>query len=126
VVITGPIFRADDPIYRNEHMDYVAAIPLRFWKVCGLVRQDGTIAATGFILGQQDITKLKGFEEAFEVDTAQVTIRELERLTGLGFGAFTENDHFAKSHEAGTLEVAGPADIQGLVKAIQSPEDIVI
>ncbi len=126
VVITGPIFRPDDPIYRNQDMDYAAAIPLRFWKVCGLIRQDGTLAATGFILAQQDITKLKGFEESFDVETAQVTIRELERLTGLSFGPFTANDHFAQSHEPGTLEVAGLANIQGLIKAIRSPEDIVI
>lgn len=126
-VITGPVLRPDDPVYRNKHMNYSARIPLRFWKLCALIREaDGTLSATGFILGQQDITKLPGFEEAFDVAAAQITIAELERLTGLKFGTLKKYDHFAKTKAAGTLEAVSTASIRGRIKPLRSFEDIVI
>ena len=60
VVITGPLFAPNDPVYRNNRMNYSVRCPLQFWKVCILVRQDGTPSATGFLLGQEDIQSLPG------------------------------------------------------------------
>jgi endonuclease G, mitochondrial len=102
-VITGPLFADNDPVYRNARMDYSVRCPLQFWKVCILVREDGTPSATGFILGQEEIARLAGFTEAFDVAAAQVTIAELAERTGLNFGALKEYDHFALSGP-GTLE----------------------
>lgn len=126
VVITGPIFADSDPVYRNEHMDYSIAIPVQFWKVCAIVRDDGSLAATGFVLGQQDITSLPGFEEAFDVTAAQVTLDDLEERTGLAFGVLTTNDHFAGGGDPGTLEIARPGGGKRLVKPLRSPEEIVV
>ena len=56
-VITGPLFSPNDPVYKNDRMNYSVRCPLQFWKVCVLIRQDDTPAATGFILGQEDIQR---------------------------------------------------------------------
>jgi endonuclease G len=125
VVFTGPVFKRHDPIYRNPFMNYSIRIPVEFWKVCALIRQDGSLAATGFKLSQQDITELPGFEEAFDVTAAQVTLKELEELTGLGFGMLTAHDHFAAGGDPGTLEIEEPGG-KRKIKPLRSPEDIVI
>jgi endonuclease G len=52
VVVTGPVFAANDPV-RNEKMDYPVRCPIQFWKVCVLIRQDDAPSATAFILGQK-------------------------------------------------------------------------
>jgi DNA/RNA endonuclease G (NUC1) len=59
-VITGPIFKANDPKYQNKFMDAPVRIPLEFWKVCALIRDDGTLSATAFVLSQDDIQSLPG------------------------------------------------------------------
>ena len=124
VVFTGPVFRPKDPIYRNEHMDYSLRIPIRFWKVCVLERADETLAATGFILDQEDITSLPGFEEKFDVGAAQITLAQLEQRTGLDFGALKQHDHFAAGGAPGSLEIAGAGS--PTLKPIESLDDIVI
>jgi len=126
IVITGPVFKADDPVYRNSHMDYSARLALEFWKVCAIVRQDGTLAATGFKLAQQEAADLPDVEEAFNVIAAQVTIADLEELTGLDFGILADHDHFAAGGAPGTLEVARPGGGKRKVKLLRSEEDIVV
>ncbi len=126
VVITGPLFKNNDPFYQNEFMDYAVRIPLRFWKVCAIVRQDKSLSATGFVLDQEDVTSLPGFEEAFDVTAAQVTLQELEERTGLDFGLLTDHDHFAAGGPAGSLEISRPAGGKRRVKPLRSNEDIVV
>ena len=105
-VITGPLFSSNDPVYKNDRMNYSVRCPLQFWKVCVLIRQDDTPAATGFVLGQEDIQSLPGFEEAFDVAATQIKIADLEKRTGLDFGRLREFDHFAEGGAPGTLEAA--------------------
>jgi endonuclease G len=126
IVITGPILLNSDPIYKNPSMDYSARIPLGFWKVCCLRRKDGTLAATGFKLGQEDITDLPGFEEKLDVTTAQVAIADLQKLTGLDFGVLTSHDHFAQGGNPGTLEVFRPDGDKQRIKPIETLSDIVV
>ena len=126
IVFTGPVLLGTDPSYRNKAMDYVAKIPLAFWKVCCLRRKDGSLAATGFKLSQSDITDLPGFAEKFDIAVAQVTIAELEHLTGLHFGVLTDHDHFADSSDHGTLEIATAEGGTRRIKPIASYEDIVV
>ena len=123
IVMTGPVFAGNNPVYRNELMNYSVRCPLQFWKVCVLEREDGTPAATAFLLGQNEITDLAGFTESFDVGVAQITIRDLQKRTGLTFGDLAKHDHFASSG-AGTLETLEllPTSMQG--KAILSPTDI--
>jgi endonuclease G len=124
-VFTGPIFKSSDNMYHNKFMTYSVRIPLRFWKVCVLERADGTLSATGFVLDQEDITKLPGFEEKFDVTAAQVTLAELENRTGLDFGSLKQHDHFAAGGTPGSLELAGAAGPAHL-KPIQDYSEIVV
>jgi endonuclease G len=127
IVITGPLFAPNDPVYKNDRMDYSVRCPLQFWKVCVLVRQNGTPSATGFVLGQEDIQSLPGFEEAFDVAATQIRIADLEQRTGLGFENIKKFDHFAEGGMPGTLEL--PSGIEGAghrAKIIRKGSDIVI
>jgi hypothetical protein len=91
-----------------------------------LRRKDGTLAATGFKLGQEDITDLPGFEEKLDVTTAQVAIADLQKLTGLDFGVLTSHDHFAQGGNPGTLEVFRPDGDKQRIKPIETLSDIVV
>ena len=124
-VITGPLFAANDPVYRNEQMDYSVRCPLQFWKVCVLVREDGSAAATGFLLGQNEIADLSGFTEGFDVGVAQIRIVDLEKKTGLSFGNLAQHDHFAQSGP-GTLETVELPTFSAQLKVIREVDDIVI
>jgi endonuclease G, mitochondrial len=126
-VITGPLFAANDPVYKNDRMDYTVRCPLQFWKVCVLIRQDGTPSATAFVLGQEEIKDLPGFEEAFDVAATQIKITDLEKQTGLDFGKLSKHDHFADGGPPGTIEsipgTTGPT--QG-GRIIRDANDIIV
>lgn len=126
-VITGPVFATNDPAYKNDKMDYSVRCPLQFWKVCVLIREDGSPSATAFVLGQEDIQDLPGFEETFDVAATQIKIRDLEKRTGLSFGDLKKYDHFAQGGAPGTLEAPmGAEGVTQTVKAIRNVNDIVI
>jgi endonuclease G len=120
-VFTGPIFGASDPKYKNEFMSAPVRIPLEFWKVCALIREDGTLSATAFILSQEDITSLAGFEAFLDVKEVQTTIKNVEDRTGLQFPVLRDNDHVAAGGALGTLELAGQTVIP-----LRTYEDIVV
>jgi endonuclease G, mitochondrial len=127
VVITGPLFAANDPLYKNDRMNYSVRCPLQFWKVCVLIKQDGTPSATGFVLGQEDIQNLPGFEEAFDVAATQIRLADLEERTGLDFGNIKKFDHFAAGGTPGTLEL--PAGVEGVTRRariVRNGSDIVV
>lgn len=126
VVITGPVLLDSDPRYKNDFMDYTTRIPVAFWKVCCIRRDTGSLAATGFKLGQDDVTDLPGFEEKFDVAATQVTIAYLEELTGLDFGPLGHHDHFAEDDGDGTLEIAKPDGGRRRIKPIERYSDIVV
>ena len=126
VVITGPLFAANDPIYKNDRMNYSVRCPLQFWKICVLIRRDGTPSATGFVLGQEDIQNLPGFEEAFDVAATQIRVADLEERTGLDFGDIKKFDHFAAGGVPGTLELPGAAGVVRRAKIVRSGGDIVV
>jgi endonuclease G, mitochondrial len=123
VLFTGPILKSSDPTYRNPAMNYTARIPLAFWKVCVLRREDGSLSATAFTLGQEDVTDLPGFEEKFEVAEAQTTLADLTDLTGLDFGPLVAHDHFANTGRPGALESTSSGR---RVKPIENYDDIVM
>ena len=125
-VITGPLFSSTDPVYKNDRMNYSVRCPLQFWKVCVLIRQDDSPAATGFVLGQEDIQSLPGFEAVFDVAATQIKITDLEKKTGLDFGRLREFDHFAQGGAPGTLEMPSGRGTSQTVKVIRSGADIVI
>ena len=126
VVITGPLFAANDPVYKNDRMNYSVRCPLQFWKICVLIRRDGTPSATGFVLGQEDIQNLPGFEEAFDVAATQIRVADLEERTGLDFGDIKKFDHFAAGGVPGTLELPGVEGMVRRAKIVRNGSDIVV
>jgi endonuclease G, mitochondrial len=125
VVITGPVFARSDPLYRNAQMKFSLRVPLSFWKVCVLVREDDTVSATAFLLGQEEITELPGFEEKFNAAVAQITIKDLEQRTGLSFGSLSQHDHLGEGGKPGTLEIMRESQ-SFRIKPIEDYDDIVV
>ena len=105
-VFTGPVFRADDPDYRDFRL------PLDFWKVVVMVKDDGTLSATAYTLSQRDL--VTGLEFVFsEFRTYQIRLRQVEEWTGLDFGELRNFDpKDALESAAGAVEIKGPQDIQ--------------
>lgn len=108
IVITGPVLRPSDPLYKTEDMEQAVRIPLSFWKLAAIVPQDDRpIAATAFVLGQPDAAELDDIEEKFDVTAVQITVAKLAKLTGFTFPKIVlDNDNFAKKGP-GTLEAVG-------------------
>ncbi len=109
-VFTGPVFDEGDPEYRGVRL------PRQFWKVVVMVREDGTLSATAYLLSQESL--LQDLEEfsfgAFK--TFQVAVRQVEELTGLGFGDLKPADPL-ETPEAITTEAFPEA------REIASPEE---
>ena len=103
---TGPVFRQDDMLYRDTYR-----IPAEFWKVVVVVKDDGQLSATAYLLTQRD---LLGTLEVFGAyKTYQVPVSQIEALAGLSFGDLSSHDPLASPLEAMTLhEVLGPAEIR--------------
>ena len=105
-VFTGPVFREDDPLYRDE-----VHLPRQFWKVVAMVRaDDGELSATAYLLSQAELVDAM-LEEDFAFGayrTFQVPVRRIEELTELSFRGLTDHDplEVADAPE-GVLEVAG-------------------
>jgi len=101
-VFSGPVFRDDDPILLVPSGTEVE-IPLEFWKVVAMVRQNGTLSATAYLISQeQQITQfLDQLEFAFaDFGGFQVTVAEIEDLTGLSFHDLREHDPLETGAEA--------------------------
>ena len=126
VVVTGPIFDDADPVYGNEFMNYTIPIPTRLWKLCAIVRPDGSLSGTAFVLAQEDVHQVPGFQEALDVAAVQITVKDLEQRTGLTFEVFRDHDHLADGGAAGTLEVFGQDGTKLPVNPLQSLDDIVV
>lgn len=79
---TGPIFRDDDPLYRN------IKIPRAFWKIM-VTEIDGIMKSVAYIVDQDVVVDgeiLSGRSAEFDIVNSQVSIVDLEVQTGLDFG----------------------------------------
>jgi endonuclease G, mitochondrial len=75
-IFTGPVLHDDDPLYRGVRL------PVRFWKIAVSAKAAGKLAASAYVLEQEEL--LVGLA-AFEPKTFQVTISEIVQRTGLDF-----------------------------------------
>jgi endonuclease G len=97
-VFTGPIFREDDMIYRNEYL-----LPADFWKVVAFVNKNGKLNATAYLRTQKNyLENMEFFDDEFK--TWQVPIAQVEALTGLSFGLPTDADPMAREAVGKGLE----------------------
>jgi endonuclease G len=88
-VFTGPVLRDDDGYYKTVQL------PREFWKVAVVVDDDsGALAASAYVLSQEDmIADLTEFRYG-AFGTYQVSIAEIESITGLSFGKLSQHDAF--------------------------------
>lgn len=108
-VFTGPVFRDDDPEYRGFRL------PLDFWKVVVMVKDDGELSATAYVLSQADM--VTGLEFAFgEFRTYQIPLTDVERWTHLDFGTLRDvdpkKDQDALEADVRFVPIESAADIQ--------------
>jgi endonuclease G len=92
-VFTGPVFAADDDAYRGVQL------PRQFWKVVTMVKTDGQLSATAYLLSQSDLITGLRTREPFSYGayrTYQVPVRKIEELTGLSFGSLVDADPLAR------------------------------
>lgn len=104
-IFTGPVFRADDPLYRD-----IVRVPADYWKVAVTESISG-LRAVGYLHTQKNL--IPTVEEAFgSYKTHRVPIHVLADLSGLDFDALTPHD-VASDFEraAGVRLVQGPEDI---------------
>ncbi len=108
-VLTGPVLAEDDDRYRGVRL------PRQFWKVVAMVKTDGTLSATAYLLSQEEL--IKGLELAGEFSygayrTYQVPVRRVAELTGLSFGELPDADPLAQQESTREVrEIGGPADL---------------
>lgn len=89
-VFTGPVFRDDDMLYRDEYL-----LPADFWKVVVFINKNGQLRATAYVRTQKNyIESLKFFDDEYK--TWQVPVAQVEALTGLSFGIPQEADPLAR------------------------------
>jgi len=106
-VFSGPIFDDGDPPYRGVNL------PRQFWKVVVIVKKNGQLSATGYLLSQSAL--IRGLEEEFafgEYRTFQVPVARLEALTGLNFHHLREHDPLAGA-DTGELESTPSHEVNG-------------
>jgi endonuclease G, mitochondrial len=105
-VFTGPVFSDDDPMY------FGVAVPIRFWKVIAFIHdQTKKLTATGYMISQRD--QLPGVEFVFgRFQTYQVSLTEIEGLTGLAFGDLKAADPMQVVEEAPAVPLRAPEQIR--------------
>lgn len=100
-VITGPVFGGTDPLYRGVN------VPRQFWKIVVRVSAgDGTLRATAFLADQNAAldaafgSDTESFTDIGKVVMFQKSVVDIERLTGLSFGALRDHDTMTVGLEA--------------------------
>lgn len=92
-VLTGPVLADDDPHYRGVQL------PRQYWKVVSMVKTDGTLSATGYLLSQAALLDGVVSHEAFSFGayrTFQVPVATIATLTGLVLTDYISADPLAR------------------------------
>jgi len=106
-VFTGPIFRSQDPDY------FEVKVPVEFWKIIAF-KHDETkeLCATGYIMSQRDVLPTQDEFVFGQFRESQVTIRQIEKVTGLSFHHLRDHDPLDDGSEAIAVQtLRTPGDI---------------
>jgi endonuclease G len=106
-VVTGPVLAEDDDPYRGVRL------PRQFWKIVAMVKADGTLSATAYLLSQEEL--IHGLELAGEFSygayrTYQVPVRRIAGLTGLSFGTLPDADPLERLESTDPVREIGVLD----------------
>jgi len=116
-VFTGPVFGEADIPYRG------VLLPLQFWKVAAVIKKDGELSMTGYLLSQKSL--LVDLREGIAEDgfgafrTYQVPLSQIQALTELDFSPYFSHDPL---HRAG----AGRFEVTTDLREIQNPDDLIL
>jgi endonuclease G len=145
-VFTGCLFKDTDPEQQRSHVK----VPMAFWKVIVSLSRDGgrsrgrgrgrdggspQLQTQAFVMSQAHLVKPGDLEFVFGkgFETFQVTLEQLERMTGLDFHKMKASDTFGMTPEAreafaaeSTLESAIDIERNEHFKPLQSLDDIVM
>jgi len=114
-VFTGPVFREDDMIYRDEYL-----LPADFWKVVTFVNKNGKLNATAYLRTQKNyLESMEFFDDEFK--TWQVPVTQVETLTGLSFSLPTDADPMARAATGKSLKSQ-----RSNIRRIRSAADIML
>jgi len=114
-VFTGPVFREDDMIYRDEYL-----LPADFWKVVTFVNKNGKLNATAYLRTQKNyLESMEFFDDEFK--TWQVPVTQVEALTGLSFSLPTDADPMARATTGKSLKSQ-----RSNIRRIRSAADIML
>jgi len=103
-VFTGPVFRADDMLYRQTYQ-----LPAEFWKVVVMVKKDRSLSATAYLQTQKNL--IEDLEFAYGAyRTYQVPVARIESITGLDFGALRDHDPLADTESTAPARIIGEAE----------------
>jgi endonuclease G len=92
-VFSGPVFNEADRPYRG------ALIPSAFWKVVAFMGDDGKPSATAYMIDQSgELDRLTALFGRFR--TYQRSVKHIERLTGISFGALSDFDGFSNEERS--------------------------
>ncbi len=104
-VFTGPVFRADDMVYRGKYQ-----LPAEFWKVVVLAKEDGKLSATGYLQTQKNL--IDNLEFAYgSYKTYQIPITRIEAITGLNFGRLRGFDPLGTLESMDSRLITGKGDV---------------
>ncbi|MCW2653846.1 MAG: hypothetical protein JWR32_4822 [Mycobacterium sp.] len=95
-VVSGPVLDDGDP----GSLEVV--LPLQYWKLVTMVRQNGTLCATGYLLRQKS--------SHAEYATYQVPVRSIGEATGLDLSAYISADPLERPGIAGRPQELGRLD----------------
>jgi len=105
-VFTGPVFRADDQVYRSRFQ-----IPVEYWKVVAIVKDDGKLSATAYLETQKRL--VQDLEFAYgPFRTYQVKVALIENMTGLRFGDLHKSDPLLAEEAFTSGEIRSAADLR--------------
>ena len=115
VVFTGPVFRNNDPYWRNNIISGFR-VPRRFWKI--VAWKDGAnLRSTAMIADQSewldslpeglslDEAGPEAFDDRSEVKDFLTTVRNIERITNLTFDAAIRKGDLSIKHDGGAESI---------------------
>lgn len=107
-VFTGPVLAKSDDAYEGVQL------PRQFWKVVTMVKKDGQLSATAYLLSQQHLIEGLRAREEFSYGaykTYQVRVTKVEKLSRLSFGLVNADPLATRDIEVTAKELDRPEDM---------------